>query len=216
MKQRVSFSSSSESGFSLLELAIVLLILGTIAGFGIPLLTAHMTRMAITKTRAHQDYVVDALAMYVEKHRRLPCPAASHIQGMNFGIAQESCRMEKAQGIVPFKTLGISESYARDGFKRFMTYVVEPELAKKLINPQEEAGGLITVKNDEGYNVLASNKQGEKNQNYIAFVIVSHDQEGPKTGNAFTFTEGNASNQILRWESRDQFFKHYVQFPSRY
>lgn len=226
-------SSNSESGFSLLELAIVLVILGAIGGLSMPLLTAHMTRTAFLRTRTHQDYVLDAIAVYVQKNKRFPCPAEPHITGENFGLAQESCRMEKAKGIIPFKTLGISEHYAKDGFKRLMTYVVEPELAKKANKLQEESGGLITVKTEEDFSVLPPRTKIEKNQNYVALIIISHGESGLGAfiGNGqagkisgpslsphkkencdenFIFIESNRSDDILRWETRDQFLKHYV------
>lgn len=229
------FSSkySQEAGFSLLELAIVLVILGMIGGLSLPLLTAHTTRTAFLKTLSNQDYVVSALAIFVEKNRRFPCPAEPQKGGVQFGLAQESCRMEKAKGIVPFKTLGISESYARDGFKRLMTYVVEPELAKRQINPQEESGGFIIVNNEESVPVIPTPKKTDKNQNYIAFVLISHGesgvgaylgkgQRGKITGSSlaahkrencdenFIFVESSQTDDTLRWESRDQFLKHYV------
>lgn len=222
-----------QDGFSLLELAIVLVILGLIGSFSLPLLTVHITRTAFLKTRSNQEYVVSALAAFVEKYRRFPCPAEPQRKGAQFGLAQESCRMDKAKGIVPFKTLGINESYARDGFKRLMTYVVEPELAKRQINPQEEAGGTITIHNEEGFPVLPALKKTEKNQNYVAFVLISHGESGvgaylgngktgkivgsslsaPKLENCddnFVFVESSLTDDLVRWESRDQFLKHYV------
>lgn len=228
-----SSKSSHDAGFSLLELAIVLVILGIIGGLSLPLLTAHMSRTAFLKTRTNQEYVVSAIAVYVEKNKRFPCPAESHITGANYGVALEKCPMEQAKGIIPFKTLGISETYGRDGFKRLMTYVVEPELAKRQIKPQEESGGLITVKNEEGFPVLPLPKKTDKNQNYIAFVLISHGESGVgayvgkgQTGKIvgqslsphkkincdenFVFIESRQSGDIFRWESRDQFLKHYV------
>lgn len=227
-----SFKPSPEAGFSLLELAIVLVILGMIGSLSLPLLTAHKTRTALLKTQAHQTYVVSALAAYVEKNRRFPCPGEAHKGGDQFGLAQESCRRDKARGIIPFKTLGISEIYARDGFTRLMTYVIEPELTKRPIDPYEERGGGITLKTEEGLLVIPPPKTGEKNPNYIAFILISHGESGigaylgngqpgqitgallslqkkENVAEAFTFREG--TDDIVRWESRDQFLKHYVE-----
>jgi hypothetical protein len=202
-----------------------------IGSLSLPLLTAHRTRTALLKTHSHQEYVVSALAAFVEKNRRFPCPGEPHKKGELFGLAQENCLMNKARGIVPFKTLGIAESYARDGFKRLMTYIVEPELTKRQINPYEERGGAITLKTEEGFPVIPPSKTGDRNPNYLAFILMSHGESGigaylgeGETGKIkgeslsaqkienshenFMFREG--SDDILRWESRDQFLKHYA------
>jgi prepilin-type N-terminal cleavage/methylation domain-containing protein len=204
-----------EEGFSLLELAIVLVILGTIGGMSLPLLTAHLNRTALQKTRSHQEYILDAIAAFVEKNHRFPCPADTKATGSTQGVSQIHCRGEKAKGIVPFKTLGISEAYAKDGFKRLMIYVVEPELAKKDTTLQNEQGGLITVKSEENISVLAPPLVNDENPNYIALVLISQSQTLPsqkheKEKNGFVFQENHQTDTVLRWESRDQFLKHYV------
>jgi len=224
---------SREAGFSLLEVAIVLVILGIIGGMSLPLLMAHLNRNTHLKTRSHQDYALNAIAAYVEKNRRFPCPADPQVTGPEYGAAQVQCRNQKAKGILPFKTLGIGEAYARDGFKRLMTYVIEPELTKKDTTLQNERGGFITVKNEEGESVLAVPLKDDRNPNAIAFVLISHGESGMGaylgkgqvgkisggTSSAhkrenfddnFVFIESPQTDDILRWESRDQFLKHYV------
>lgn len=235
MSQPVVSSSNSkinlEAGFSLLELAIVLAILGVLGGFGLPLLTAHMNRAALLKTRHHQDQAVYGIAAYVEKNHRFPCPADPYEAGPSYGRERSHCRGQRAKGILPFQTLGISEIYARDGFKRLMTYGVEPELAKRDTTLQKEAGGTLTVQNEEGVFVIAPPQKGDRNPNYVAFVLMSHgkkskgafqrespgeensyrSKKNPSSEDFFTFTESPQKDIILRWESRDVFLKHYVQ-----
>jgi len=228
-----SQSLSREAGFSLIELAIVLVILGMIAGMSLPLLTAHITRTAFHKTRSNQEYVVNALAAFMEKNKRFPCPGEPQKEGAKFGLAQESCFMEKAKGIIPFKTLGISEVYAHDGFKRLMTYVVEPDLTKRHRSHQEEVSGSIIIQNEEGFPVIPAPKKTEKNPNYIAFVLISHGESGggaylgkgkigkithssmsahkqENSDDNFVFVESSLTDDLLRWESRNQFFQYYV------
>lgn len=236
MRHVFSFSSSKwvdEEGFSLLELSIVLIILGILGGLSLPLLTAQIQRAALVKTRSHQEYVLNAIAAYVEKNKRFPCPALPQGIEVEYGVSQLHCRGQRAKGIIPFKTLGISETYSQDGFKRLMTYVVEPEFAKVDTALQNESGGYIILLQEDGGSVLAPPLVTDRNPNSIALLLISHGESGigafigkGQTGKIqgenvsphkrenfddnFTFIESKQSDDILRWESRDQFLKHYV------
>ncbi|OFW73768.1 MAG: hypothetical protein A2Z80_03105 [Alphaproteobacteria bacterium GWA2_41_27] len=201
----------------------------------LPLLTTHIQRTALIKTRDHQEYVLNAIAAYVEKNKRFPCPAVSHLTGKEYGVSQRECHGQGAKGIIPFKTLGISEVYSKDGFKHLMTYVVEPELTKQFTALQNEEGGYIKIHNEEGGLVLAPPLDIDQNPNSVALLLISHGESGTgafigkgqsgkipgdkisphkqeNLNDNFTFIESSQSDDILRWESRDQFLKHYVKF----
>ena len=203
---------------------------------GLPLLNAQIKRSSLLKTKENQEYTLHALAAFVEKNRRFPCPADPQIMGQGYGISRLTCTGQTAEGIIPFRTLGISERYARDGFKRLMTYAVDPGLA----DPNNEnmlmavEGGKLSVKNEDGFSVLSPElrRQGLTSPNFIAFVLVSHGESGVgaylgkgestrlmglvtphKRENLdcnFIFIEGGDTDDRLLWESRDQFLKHYV------
>jgi prepilin-type N-terminal cleavage/methylation domain-containing protein len=64
-----------QSGFTLVELAVVVLLIGMIATMGISALNAQLANAAISATKKKQDTIKDALIAYLGKYKRLPCPA---------------------------------------------------------------------------------------------------------------------------------------------
>jgi prepilin-type N-terminal cleavage/methylation domain-containing protein len=232
-----NFKPRADAGFSILELAIVLVILGILGGASIPLLKARMNREAVLKTRENQIQAIGAIAAFVEKNHRFPCPADPKITGADYGVEpkERKCQRAKAEGILPFRTLGISEATAKDGFKRFMTYAVDPNLADREYENQIEnaPGGWITVKNEEGFSVIVD--QNGKSPNFVAFVLISHGESGTGAfvgkgqstkltsqdisahkkenldGN-FAFVESSQTDDMLKWVSRDHFLKHYMRY----
>ena len=176
-------------GFSLLEIAIVLCIIGIIGGFGLPALTNMLNQQKIQRTEHHLNQITQALASYVLSHKHLPCAAAPGSSGESTGTSENS----RFIGLVPFRTLGLPETVAKDGYRHWITYAVVLDLTNtehlmmpsvdtlpertfcEVINPHTE----IQVRNQQGHSVLSGNSRGD----FIAFVLVSH---GPKGEGAFT------------------------------
>lgn len=235
MRAFLSPLKSSEDGFSLIEVAIVLIIFGLVGGASLHMLTAFSHRQARLKTKEHQEYALQAIAAFVEHHHRFPCPADPRLTGMEAGLEprERKCSGLKAEGILPFRTLGISEQFAKDGFKHWMTYVVDPNLADKdhIHRIKSISGRQITVQTEHNLPVLVDHST--LNPNFIAFVLISHGEGGEgafrghgsteriplsspsifKRENAdgnFIFIDAPQSGDSLRWESRDHFFKQYV------
>lgn len=95
----------AQRGFSLLELAVVLVVLGVVAILLVQFLgTASQERQEIAKrnllTRAD-----DALLAYAMVNSRLPCPASN-------GSGLEDCAAGQV-GKLPFKTIGLPDASAR-------------------------------------------------------------------------------------------------------
>ena len=133
----------SEDGFTLIELAIVILAISILMVSGLQVIRPIMERADIDETREKMDVIVGALASYAQRHNRLPCPSdpddtppggsppfgaerGSGGAGANMG----SCTGGNVEGIVPFRTLGLDQDMVVDGWGRFISYRVSPTFTK--------------------------------------------------------------------------------------
>ncbi|WP_021826842.1 pilus assembly FimT family protein [Holospora obtusa] len=115
----------AQSGFLLIELCIVLSVIGILIGTCGALLKGYYRRQECMCTRSHQEQILSAVMWFVLREKRLPCPASIESQG----VEQNNCR-KHWKGLVPFRTLGLSERIAKDGLNRWMSFVVEPSLTE--------------------------------------------------------------------------------------
>jgi prepilin-type N-terminal cleavage/methylation domain-containing protein len=111
-----------QRGFVLIELAIVLVVLGVLGGVlfsDLQSLSRHRHRQ---KTLAHQKAIFQALAEHLAHYGCLPQSACDF--GPSRGKTGSIVGQPGGPGIVPFRTLGLDEAIAKDGYGRFFTYVV--------------------------------------------------------------------------------------------
>lgn len=114
MNKRPSFIQcpSYQSGFTLVEMAIVLAIVGLLLGGLLRSLSAQVESQRINETRKHLNEIQQALTGYIIINGRLPCPASSASNGMeNFaggGNAGNGNCANFYNGFVPAATLGIT------------------------------------------------------------------------------------------------------------
>lgn len=114
-------------GFSLLEISISLLVLGIISSAGLSLLTSYKKFAAARTTDNHIEVVVSALAAYCKfaDGTSLPFPSSEDASSIGFSNSATSGGF----GIVPYKTLGIMEKFARDGAGKWLRYRMNPGFA---------------------------------------------------------------------------------------
>lgn len=96
-------------GFTLVELAIVIAIIGLLLGGLFVPISAQMDMQAFRKTNNGLDEIKEALIGFAILNGRLPCPTSqADPTNVNYGVEDASCTANTAEGYLPWKTLGIN------------------------------------------------------------------------------------------------------------
>lgn len=172
------------AGFTLLEVCISMIIFGIIAGASIPLLSSFINAEKNRRTENHKEQIIAALASYLIRNSKLPCPSRTTD---NKGIKEETClQRNQCKGIVPYVSLGLPESTAKDGFGQWFTYAVDPNLTRttsigipaRLNSPYDHSNEFSNAHCDSLE--LYGNQMIARIREYtnIAFVLISHGPQG--------------------------------------
>lgn len=135
--------SARHRGFTLIEIAVVIVVLSLLLAMIAGIATAMLGQQRREATRQRLAGVETALALFVSQNQRLPCPANGALVGTDAGAGIEqinqpglptesTCTVagvanSQAQGVVPWRTLGLSEQDATDGWGNRLTYRVTPQ-----------------------------------------------------------------------------------------
>jgi prepilin-type N-terminal cleavage/methylation domain-containing protein len=186
-------------GFTLIELAIVITIIGLIVGTLIPAWFSQAANQRIASTKTGADMIKSALISFISRNNRLPCPAngALAVDDPNYGsettppgtctgaiVADTSVR-----GIVPWLSLGLSEPAASDAYIRRFSYQVTTSQTNLNATTLPGMRGTITIHGiapiqlglaPTGNQVNAcSTTAGDNSCNIASIVaIVSHGENG--------------------------------------
>jgi prepilin-type N-terminal cleavage/methylation domain-containing protein len=145
-------------GFTLIEMAIVLVVIALIAAGGVAALTAMLEHQSISTTEQRLDVLQQTIQNYAAAHGYLPCPAdpTLPVSDANFGVGEvdslaaangnwtgvctgdpthlkgvtqvQSGTGASVEGMVPTKTLGLEDTYALDGWGYRIAYAVDEKL----------------------------------------------------------------------------------------
>ena len=162
------FIQNKQRGFTLVEMAMVLLIVALLLGGLLPTISGQIERQRVSDTRKQLDEIRQALIGFAVINGYLPCPADGTIATgqPNAGIVKSACAAGANGGVIPWVILGVSET---DAWGRRFTYRVTPTFATAgtpfLLS---STGNLNVGLTPGGSNVAAS----------VPVVIVSHGING--------------------------------------
>lgn len=151
-----------QQGFTLVELAIVTVILGLLMTMLIPVASSQLEQQRRRETISKMAVIEQAIVAFVMTNRRLPCPADGTIPAGTGGAGVEirdvngDCGTQ-ASGVLPWTSLGLTEADTTDGYFSRFTYRVPPDGNNGLTRNDamnaancDPAGGAVTTINAAG------------------------------------------------------------------
>lgn len=108
-----AYSDKKQAGFTLVELAIVLLIVGIMLSSVVNTLSSRIETTRRENTVNQLEEIKVALLGYASAKGRLPCPTTTTGGGEEQPVTGGACTLQ--HGFVPGNTLGLSGAYNRDG-----------------------------------------------------------------------------------------------------
>lgn len=159
-----SFRHLAARGFTLIEMAIVLIILTLVVGGALVPLNAQIELRRRTETRKALDDIKEALIGYAIANNVLPCPSAVDSSNIPTGFALTACNSTNNFGYLPWATLGVTK---QDAWGNLFRYSVSPNFTTPFTLATTRS---ITIKSRDS----AGNQINITNTNDIPAVIISH------------------------------------------
>jgi prepilin-type N-terminal cleavage/methylation domain-containing protein len=207
------------AGFTLIELAVVLLVISLITGAGISLGNGALKTAARVKTQERLAIIKQAFSSYVAANGYLPCPADGALtpSSPSFGIETRSgigCTPNAPGmialtttiyiGVMPTRTLGLPDSYAADSWGNKFTYAVSQTHVSK-VSSVADTDGAITINYGDvsGTNYALTTK--------ATYAVISHGPDGkgafPLQGTAVGIACGaTTNNDVANCDDADIIF----------
>lgn len=123
---------TKQHGFTLVELAMVLVIIALLSGGLMMSLMAQQENIATAETQRRLNEARDALLGFAAANGRLPCPAAPGTTGVELPVGGGNCN-NPWDGFLPGITLGLNPTnengYALDGWGNPIRYATTTDTA---------------------------------------------------------------------------------------
>lgn len=113
-------------GFTLVELAVVLVLIGIVMTMGLKMVTSTLENASYSETKSKHELIKTALIGFLRTNGRLPCPDNTGAAGLASGNEASLCNAAASDGygVVPWITLGIPRDSVVDGWGNYFTYRV--------------------------------------------------------------------------------------------
>jgi prepilin-type N-terminal cleavage/methylation domain-containing protein len=157
-------------GFSLVEMAVVLVIVGLMLGGLLAPLSTQVEQRRVSDTQKGLEEAREALTGFALRNGYLPCPAVSASNGLEDRTGP-NCSGGKRQGLLPWATLGVAKL---DSWGRIYRYSVTPAFSDSVRRFGLRSPRDITIGTRDAYgNLVAASAIND-----IPAVVLSHGKNG--------------------------------------
>ena len=170
-------TTAEQHGFTLVELAIVLVVVGLLLAMVIPSLGAQRDIRNRNETQHLLNQAKEALIGYAVVNRHFPCPDTSDFPNgeENRVVAAGVNGCQADEGILPWKTLGIENT---DAWNHYFGYRVDATFSNVVVVTgatfaidDAEGASLIELKDELGADLVSAGSRP-------AAVVFSHGANG--------------------------------------
>jgi prepilin-type N-terminal cleavage/methylation domain-containing protein len=174
-----------QRGFTLVEIAIVLVIVGLMIGGLVTPLSMQLEQRRVAETQKALDEAREALAGFAIQYGYLPCPAISASNGLEDRDG-DNCSNGRRQGVLPWATLGLAKL---DSWNHLFFYSVTPAFSDSVHHFTLLTARDITVfTRDSGGNLASATADND-----IPALIMSYGKNGYGARNEQGVAVPNAS-----------------------
>lgn len=172
-------------GFSLIELAIVLVAVTLLLGGLLVPLSMQIEQQKVRETQKAMEEIKEALIGYAIVKGYFPCPAVSAVNGAEDRVLLPVPGCNKRAGFIPWAELGVSRS---DAWGRLFRYSVSPAFSSSVPRFALTSTGDISIR----ATTAAANNMAAG----IPAVVMSHGKNGylATTEDGAAIANGSASN----------------------
>lgn len=142
----------NERGFAMLAAVIVLIGVGALTLLGALRGKVEDATQLQIRTKENMEVLADAVVAFAAIHNRLPCPALPGGSGVSDPTGPSDCNSD--DGILPWRTLGLSEEQALDQWGRYLFYRADDTLTNPTANittdfERPSLNGLVVCRADQ-------------------------------------------------------------------
>lgn len=205
-------------GFTLIELAVVLVIVGVLSAGLFSGLSAQINTAKLLESRTQVERIKQSLAQFVQINQFAPCPDSDSDGLENRPANRQACSV--SVGDVPFADLGLTEPQVKDSWGNKIRYAVNRQAtesasicrtsrsASYFCNQQvpafnrqttppikgELGAGNYTVCSERAVNCLATTPSEHQLASAASIVLIAYNQDGQTALTSCHTTRGAVAN----------------------